>query len=109
MGKSGKERGRQVIDGGEEQGLHTRWHRGTGIVSQSHSEKQEGPGPVSLEMSRWKSPRASTPLTLAQPLLWHRLKPNWDRDWGGRSQNLSFPPAWPSMGAAAFLVRQVGQ
>lgn len=49
-----KGKGRQTRESGEGQGLHTRWQRGTGIVSQSHSEKQERPGRTSPEMSRWK-------------------------------------------------------
>lgn len=89
LGEREKEGGGQTRGSVEGRGLHTRWHRGTRIVSQSHSEKQEGPGPTSPEMSRWESSGLPRPLTegAAPPLA----------------------SLHPCMGAEAPLVGQVGQ
>lgn len=87
-GKGGKKRWEKTRGSGEGQGLHTRWHRGTGMVSQSHSEKQEGPGPTSPEMSRREPPGPPGFLTISAVSLLASLHPH--------------------MGAAAPQVGQVG-
>ena len=87
-GKGGKKGGGGTRGGGEGQGLHTRWHRGTGIVSHSHSEKQEGPGPTSPAVSRREPPGPPRFLTTGAVSLLASLHPH--------------------MGAAAPLVGQVG-
>lgn len=75
-------------ENGEAQGLHTRWHRGTGIVSQSHSEKQEGSGPT--------SPDVQVEVPLGLQTLHCRHNPS-----------SSLPPT--PMGAAAPWAGHVGQ
>lgn len=68
--REGKKRGVGQQHGWEGQGLHTRWHLGTGIVSQSHSEKQKKPGPTSQgcpDTSLQTSSSNSTTPILARP------------------------------------------
>lgn len=91
-------KGRQTRENGEGQGLHTRWHRGTGMVSQSHSGKQEGPGPTSPEKSRWKSRGVSRPLAAGSappPACLHSLM--------GAVAPLAGKARWPVMGPHAKL------
>jgi hypothetical protein len=68
-----KEKVGQTKVSGEGQGLHTRWHWGTGIALQSHSVKQEGPGPTSAGMPRRKSPGLSDPSLHSSEVGGHKI------------------------------------